>query len=111
MSGRGGTGVVLASYGRGALVQSGSETLSCALRGRKQRVVCGDRVHWVSGESDGGPAIDALEPRRNLLERIDADAVLLSQFRGRERGNSAGVVATTREFPRPRANSTPTANR
>jgi ribosome biogenesis GTPase len=26
----------------------------------------------VSGESDGGPAIDALEPRRNLLERIDA---------------------------------------
>jgi ribosome biogenesis GTPase / thiamine phosphate phosphatase len=72
MSGRSGTGVVLASYGRGALVQSGSETLSCALRGRKQRVVCGDRVHWVSGESDGGPAIDALEPRRNLLERIDA---------------------------------------
>jgi ribosome biogenesis GTPase len=26
----------------------------------------------VSGESDGGPSIDALEPRRNLLERIDA---------------------------------------
>jgi ribosome biogenesis GTPase len=72
MSGRSGTGLVLASYGRGALVQSGTETLSCALRGRKQRVVCGDRVHWVSGESDGGPAIDALEPRRNLLERIDA---------------------------------------
>lgn len=63
---------MLASYGRGALVQSGGETLSCALRGRKQRVVCGDRVHWVSGEADGGPAIDALEPRRNLLERIDA---------------------------------------
>jgi ribosome biogenesis GTPase len=72
MSGRSGTGVVLASYGRGALVQSGGETLSCALRGRKQRVVCGDRVHWVSGAADGGPAIDALEPRRNLLERIDA---------------------------------------
>ena len=72
MSGRSGTGVVLASYGRGALVQSGGETLSCTLRGRKQRIVCGDRVHWVSGESDGGPAIDALEPRRNLLERIDA---------------------------------------
>ena len=72
MSGRSGSGVVLASYGRGALVQSDGETLNCALRGRKQRVVCGDRVHWVSGESDGGPAIDALEPRRNLLERIDA---------------------------------------
>ena len=72
MSGSSGTGIVLASYGRGALVQSGAETLSCALRGRKQRVVCGDRVHWVSGEADGGPAIDALEPRRNLLERIDA---------------------------------------
>jgi ribosome biogenesis GTPase / thiamine phosphate phosphatase len=72
LSGRSGTGTVLASYGRGALVQAGGETLSCALRGRKQRVVCGDRVHWVSGEADGGPAIDALEPRRNLLERIDA---------------------------------------
>ena len=58
MSGTSGTGVVLASYGRGALVQAGAETLSCALRGRKQRVVCGDRVHWVSGEADGGPAID-----------------------------------------------------
>jgi ribosome biogenesis GTPase / thiamine phosphate phosphatase len=63
---------VLASYGRGALVQSGEETLRCALKGRKQRIVCGDRVHWVSGDSDGGPTIDALEPRRNLLERIDA---------------------------------------
>jgi ribosome biogenesis GTPase len=72
MSGSSGTGIVLASYGRGALVQSGGEILSCALRGRKQRVVCGDHVHWVSGEADGGPAIDALEPRRNLLERIDA---------------------------------------
>jgi len=72
MSGSSGTGIVLASFGRGALVQSGSETLSCTLRGRKQRVVCGDQVHWVRGESDGGPAIDAFEPRRNLLERIDA---------------------------------------
>ncbi|MGA2399283.1 MAG: ribosome small subunit-dependent GTPase A [Steroidobacteraceae bacterium] len=72
MSSRSGLGVVLASYGRGALVQSGEETLRCALKGRKQRIVCGDRVHWVSGESDGGPSIDALEPRVNLLERIDA---------------------------------------
>ncbi len=32
MSGKSGTGIVLASYGRGALVQSGDETLSCALR-------------------------------------------------------------------------------
>lgn len=72
MSGRSGTGIVLASYGRGALVQSGDGTLSCTLKGRKQRIVCGDRVHWTSRESDGGPSIDALEPRRNLFERIDA---------------------------------------
>ena len=76
MSGRSGTGLVLASYGRGALVQSGTETLSCALRGRKQRVVCGDRVHWVSGESDGGPAIDALEQIAARLERVDARAAV-----------------------------------
>ncbi len=38
-----GSGIVLASYGRGVLVQSQTTTLHCALKGRKQRIVCGDR--------------------------------------------------------------------
>jgi ribosome biogenesis GTPase / thiamine phosphate phosphatase len=72
LSGGGGIGVVLASYGRGALVQAGERALNCSLKGRKQRIVCGDRVHWSCGPSQDTATIETLEPRRNLLERIDA---------------------------------------
>lgn len=65
-----GAGTVLASYGRGVLVESGSELLHCSLKGRKLRIVCGDEVAWT--RDGGGPAIESLEPRRNLVERIDA---------------------------------------
>jgi ribosome biogenesis GTPase len=70
--GTGGTGVVLASYGRGVLVQADGETVRCNLTGRKQRIVCGDRVHWAIGRSADGASIDSIEPRRNLIERIDS---------------------------------------
>jgi ribosome biogenesis GTPase len=72
LNGRHGSGVVLASYGRGVLVQSGDVALNCALKGRKQRIVCGDWVHWASAPADDGPTVESVEPRRNLLERIDA---------------------------------------
>jgi ribosome biogenesis GTPase len=68
----GGTGTVLASYGRGVLVQAAGTTLHCALSGRKQRIVCGDRVTWVYPPSADGPSVQSIEPRRNLIERIDA---------------------------------------
>ena len=67
-----GNGVVLASYGRGVLVQSGDVTLRCSLKGRKQRIVCGDRVNWTYEPANDGASIDSIEPRRNLIERIDA---------------------------------------
>jgi ribosome biogenesis GTPase len=67
-----GSGVVLASYGRGVLVQAGETTLHCGLKGRKQRVVCGDTVSWSSTAADDGPTVASVEPRRNLVERIDA---------------------------------------
>jgi ribosome biogenesis GTPase / thiamine phosphate phosphatase len=67
-----GVGTVLASYGRGVLVESGSQLLQCSLKGRKLRIVCGDRVAWSHAPEDGGPAIESLEARRNLVERIDA---------------------------------------
>jgi ribosome biogenesis GTPase len=70
--GIGGTGTVLASYGRGVLVQADGMTLHCALSGRKQRIVCGDRVTWAYPPSADGPSIQSIEPRRNLIERIDA---------------------------------------
>jgi ribosome biogenesis GTPase len=68
----GGSGTVLASYGRGVLVQAHGRTLRCALTGRKQRIVCGDRVTWTYTQSADGPSIQSIEPRRNLIERIDA---------------------------------------
>ena len=71
-NGIGGTGTVLASYGRGVLVQANGMTLRCALTGRKQRIVCGDRVTWSYPPSADGPSILSIEPRRNLIERIDA---------------------------------------
>src|ERR1700736_1034910 len=68
----GGIGTVLASYGRGVLVQAGEVTLHCALSGRKQRIMCGDRVTWTYPPSADGPCVQSIEPRRNLMERIDA---------------------------------------
>jgi ribosome biogenesis GTPase len=67
-----GIGTVLASYGRGVLVQANGTTLHCTLSGRKQRIVCGDRVTWAYPPSADGPSIQSIEPRRNLIERIDA---------------------------------------
>jgi ribosome biogenesis GTPase len=42
------------------------------LSGRKQRVVCGDRVTWAFAPSADEPTVQSVEPRRNLIERIDA---------------------------------------
>ena len=72
LKGTRGRGIVLASYGRGVLVQSGEAAVHCALAGRKQRVVCGDRVTWVCAAATDGSSVESIEPRRNLLERIDA---------------------------------------
>ena len=69
---RTGSGVVLASYGRGVLVQCGERTLRCSLKGRKQRIVCGDRVSWTYEPANDGASVDGIEPRRNLIERIDS---------------------------------------
>lgn len=66
-----GSGVVLASYGRGVLVQAEDIALHCALKGRKQRVVCGDRISWAFAPRADGPSVESIEARRNLIERID----------------------------------------
>jgi ribosome biogenesis GTPase len=68
----GGTGIVLASFGRSVLVQAGEELVRCGLKGRKLRVVCGDRVLWGYPPSADGASVESVEPRRNLIERIDA---------------------------------------
>ena len=68
----GGTGIVLASFGRSVLVQAGEGLVHCGLKGRKLRVVCGDRVIWGYPPSADGASVESVEPRRNLIERIDA---------------------------------------
>jgi ribosome biogenesis GTPase / thiamine phosphate phosphatase len=68
----GGTGTVLASFGRGVLVQTNEGLVRCGLKGRKLRVVCGDRVVWGYPPSADGPSVASIEPRRNLIERIDS---------------------------------------
>ncbi len=67
-----GTGLVLASFGRGVLVQAGDTLLRCALLGRKLRPVCGDRVTWSTSAGADGPSVETVAPRRNLIERIDS---------------------------------------
>ncbi len=61
--------MVLACYGRGALVQAGPVAIHCTLAGRKLRPVCGDRVNWVRRATGG---LESIEPRDNVMERIDA---------------------------------------
>jgi ribosome biogenesis GTPase / thiamine phosphate phosphatase len=68
----GGTGTVLASFGRSVLVQAGESLVRCGLKGRKLRVVCGDRVVWGYPPAADGPSVESVQPRRNLIERIDA---------------------------------------
>ena len=67
-----GHGTVLASYGRGILLESGGEMRRCALLGRKLRPVCGDRVTWRQSAGTDGPRVESVDPRRNLIERIDS---------------------------------------
>ena len=70
--GNDGTGIVLANFGRSALVQTETEAVHCGIRGRQLRVVCGDRVRWSRPAPGGAAAIQDVEKRTNVLERIDS---------------------------------------
>ncbi len=55
----GGIGIVLASFGRSVLVQASEGLVRCGLKGRKLRVVCGDRVVWGYPPSADGPSVES----------------------------------------------------
>lgn len=64
------TGLVVASHGRHALVETPEgERVLCHPRGKKSEVVVGDRVLWQASGDEG--VIERVEPRRNLLFRQD----------------------------------------
>jgi ribosome biogenesis GTPase len=91
-----GVGTVLASFGRGVLVQTADAVLRCGLLGRKLKVVCGDRVAWKYPDAADDPSVESVEVRRNLIERMDA--------RGRPEAVAAnidrlGIVVGTEPLP------------
>jgi ribosome biogenesis GTPase / thiamine phosphate phosphatase len=63
-------GLVVAAHGRHCLVEAtDGRRLLCHPRGKKNQVVVGDRVLWMSTGDEG--SIEKVLPRRNLLYRQD----------------------------------------
>ncbi|MEN9779843.1 MAG: putative ribosome biosis GTPase RsgA [Pseudomonadota bacterium] len=63
-------GLVVASFGRHCLVESGDGARRiCHPRGKKSEVVVGDRVQWSSSGDEG--AVESITERRNLFYRQD----------------------------------------
>ncbi|UCG73512.1 MAG: ribosome small subunit-dependent GTPase A [Chromatiales bacterium] len=63
--------VVVAAHGRrGRLQAAGAAEHPYVVRGRRLRVVCGDRVQWQPGLHSEVTVI-AIEPRNNSLRRLD----------------------------------------
>ncbi len=67
-----GSGVVLASYGRGVLVQADAITLHCSSQGTQAAHRLRRSGHVGVRTAAEGPSVESIEPRRNLFERIDA---------------------------------------
>ncbi len=63
-------GLVVASFGRHALVETDSGSrLICHPRGKKNQAVVGDRIRWLPTEDEG--TIEKIDERRNLFYRQD----------------------------------------
>jgi ribosome biogenesis GTPase len=63
-------GLVIASYGqRGILADQSEKEHRYILKGRKLRVVCGDRVIWRAADRSGEVIVTGIQERRNVLER------------------------------------------
>lgn len=66
-------GQVVVCYSRRGFLDCGNgELREFVVKGKKLRVVCGDEVEWVHGESDSGAVVVAVRERRNALERVDS---------------------------------------
>lgn len=63
-------GRVVAAHGRHFRVEAGADIFECVTRGRKNGIVCGDRVTFNLTHADSG-IIETIAPRTNLLYRSD----------------------------------------
>jgi ribosome biogenesis GTPase len=67
------TGRVITRYGAQADIEDEHHSIyRCLLRQNLPPLVCGDQVVWQAGNNQTGVVV-AVEPRKNLLERPDAD--------------------------------------
>ena len=63
-------GLVVAAHGqRGTLETEGQRQIAYLVRGKRQRVVCGDRVKWASTGTDDIAIIEEINNRNNILQR------------------------------------------
>ncbi len=64
------SGLVVAGFGRHVLVETpNGERVICHPRGKKNKVVVGDRIQWLASQDEG--TIEKIEPRKNLFYRQD----------------------------------------
>ncbi|MFQ5636115.1 MAG: ribosome small subunit-dependent GTPase A [Gammaproteobacteria bacterium] len=68
-------GLVTAAYGqRGRLETASGERIRYLVRGRRLRVVCGDRVNWHRDRSGQEAIVTGICPRSNTLARLPANS-------------------------------------
>jgi len=65
------SGLVVAAYGqRGIMETQDGQIIRYLVKGRRLRVVCGDRVTWTGQNHDHAAMVTDLLPRDNMLERM-----------------------------------------
>ena len=68
------TGLVIAAHGRrGKLETDTGEIVRYLVKGRRLRVVCGDRAEWEHARHGSEAIVTAIRPRTNSLERMAPD--------------------------------------
>ncbi len=78
-------GRIVASYGRRVLVEDEQgQRHQCVPRGKRMRIVCGDRIRWRAAELDGDGVVEKIQTRDTVLSRPDN--------RGREEVLAANIT-------------------
>ena len=64
------SGLIVAAHGqRGILESDSGEEKRYVVKGRRLRVVCGDRVYWADQKHGKTVLVSKIQPRGNVLER------------------------------------------
>ncbi|GMW05614.1 MAG: putative ribosome biogenesis GTPase RsgA 2 [Nevskiales bacterium] len=63
-------GLVVAAHGQRGLLEADGVRHAFLLKGRRQRIVCGDRVRFQPDGTSGPVLVTAIEPRLGVLARV-----------------------------------------